>query len=207
MGGDYYQICAKHSGKSLDIDLGPGATTNGAGAQQWDYWGGDNQKFKLTALRPACANDQIDSTFGGRAELTANRVSTDAFVESIELLLAFTQCRANVGITNFPQITTREYPTIIGPNVTKVSLTGGGSGRFAPDRSISVPITLHFQHRLEMDPRTALLARASDLTVTLSGTVAPDGEVTLVGSGTFIGGYLNGSTGNLKITGRLSPSP
>jgi hypothetical protein len=207
LGDDYYRIVAKHSGKSLDIDGGPGATANGAQAQQWQYVDGDNQKFRLTALTPACADDQAGSTFAGRAELIATRVSTEPFVEPISPTLDFTQCRGNMRITNFPPVTTREYDVAGGRNTTTISLTGGGTGSVSPGRGISVQVTLHFQHRLETDPRIAPLARPSDLTLTLSGTVAPGGEVTLAGSGPFVGGYLNGSTGSLRIIGTISPSP
>ena len=202
----YYRIVAKHSGKSLDINGGPGATSNGAQAQQWEYVRGDNQKFRLVSLRTSCADDQIGSTFDGRAELIASRVSPDAFIQHLNLTIDFVQCRTGLHITSLVPITTREYPTAIGPNITTVTLTAGGSGALT-DRNISVEVTLHFQHRLEMDPRTASVARPSDLTLTLSGLVSPDGSVTLVGSGTFIGGYLNSSTGSLRVIGRLSPAP
>src|SRR5258706_4246967 len=70
-----------------------------------------------------------------------------------------------------------------------------------------IEVTIHFQHSLEMSPRTASLARPSDLTLTLSGQVSPDGNVTLLGSGTFIGGYLNGSAGSLTVPGTIMPPP
>lgn len=205
----YYRIVAKHSGLSLDINGGPGATGNGAQAQQWEYWGGDNQKWKLTALTTtgACSADQIGSTLIGTAELTASRVSNNPFIQPINLRIDLTECRANVRVTNFPPITTREYPTAIGPNTTTVSLIAGGSGMLSPTRSLSVLVKLHFQHSLEMSQKTAHLGQPSDLTLTLYGQVAASGDVTLVGSGTFEGGFLNGSTGELRVTGRLSPSP
>ncbi len=202
----YYRIVAKHSGKSLDINGGPGATSNGAQAQQWEYVRGNNQKFRLVSLRTSCADVQIGSRFDGSADLIANRVSPDAFTQSVNLTIDFTQCRTNLRITNLVPITTRQYDTSIGPNTTTVTLTAGGSGAFT-NRNISVEVTLHFQHSLEMNQRTASLARPSDLTLTLTGPVSPEGNVTLVGSGTFIGGYLNGSTGSLRVVGRLSPAP
>jgi Ricin-type beta-trefoil lectin domain. len=205
----YYKIVAKHSGLSLGIKGGPGATGNDAQAQQWGYWGGDNQKWKLTALTTtgACSADQIGSTLIGTAEMTASRVSNNPFIQPINLRIDLTECRANIRVTNFPPITTREYPTAIGPNTTTVSLIAGGSGMLSPTRSVSILLTLHFQHRLEMSPKTAYLGQPSDLTLTLRGQVAASGDVTLVGSGTFAGGFLNGSTGRLRVTGRLSPSP
>jgi hypothetical protein len=207
VGDDFYQIIAKHSGKSLDVNGGPAATNNGAQVQQWGYIGADNQKFKFTSLTSTCAGDQIGSTFAGRAEMIASRVSGDAFVQQVNLTIDFTQCRATLRISNLTPITTREYSTTVGNNTTTVTLGGGGTGSLSPARNIRVPVTLHFTHRLEQDERTANLARPSDLTLTLTGSLAASGEVTLTGSGTFIGGYLNGSNGNVTVTGRISPSP
>jgi hypothetical protein len=53
-GDGFYKIVAKHSGKALDIDYNgePGALGNGPFAQQWDDWGGDNQKFWFQPLSP-----------------------------------------------------------------------------------------------------------------------------------------------------------
>ena len=207
LGDDYYQVIAKHSGKSLDVNGGPSAVNNGAQVQQWGYIGADNQKFKFTSLRSACASDQVGSAFEGRAEMIATRVSTEAFVQQVTLTVDFTQCRGNLRISNLAPITTREYSTAVGNNATTVTLASGGTGSFSSGRNIRVPVTLHFTHRLEQDERTAGVARPSDLTLTLTGLVAADGQVTLNGAGTFIGGYLNGSNGNVTVIGRMSPSP
>jgi hypothetical protein len=201
----YYRIVAKHSGKSLDINGGPGATSNGAQAQQWEYVRGDNQKFRLVS--GACAADQAGSTFDGSADMIASRVSNDPFTQHVNLTIDFVQCRSTLRITNLVPITTRQYDTAIGPNITTVTRTASRNGVFSQSRNISIEVTLHFQHSLEANPRTASLARPSDLTLTLTGTVSPGGDVTLAGSGTFIGGYLNGSTGSLRVTGRLTPAP
>lgn len=44
-------IFARHSGKCLDIE--GVSTANGADAHQWDYWGGNNQIFKLEWVEAA----------------------------------------------------------------------------------------------------------------------------------------------------------
>jgi len=207
-GDSYYRIVAKHSGKSLDID--GASTANGAGAQQWQSLDGDNQKFSLTALgtRPTCASDQTGSTLtNGTAELIANRVSGLPFVQTIDLTVDFTQCRAQVHIANLQPVVTREYDTSIGRNTTTVTLTAGGNGELDAARRLSVQVTLHFTHSLAADPRTAAQAAPSDLTLTLTGSVAPNGDVALAGSARFVGGYLGGSAGVLRVTGRLSPNP
>jgi hypothetical protein len=114
--GGFFRIVAKHSGKSLDINGGPGATSNGAQAQQWEYVRGTNQNFRLVALaRQTCAADQIGSSLtGGSAELTANRVSDRPFVQNVQLTLDLTQCRTRVHIASLQPITTPEYDTPIG---------------------------------------------------------------------------------------------
>lgn len=49
VGDGFYQIVAAHSRRSLDVngDVNAGPIGNGAQVQQWDYWGGDNQKWKF----------------------------------------------------------------------------------------------------------------------------------------------------------------
>jgi hypothetical protein len=46
--GGLYALKAKHSGKALDVwGISP---YNGAAVQQWDYWGGDNQKWLISSI-------------------------------------------------------------------------------------------------------------------------------------------------------------
>jgi elongation factor Tu len=45
VGDGYYKLVAKHSGKVLDV--AGISSANGAKLHQWDYVGGDNQKWKL----------------------------------------------------------------------------------------------------------------------------------------------------------------
>lgn len=43
-----YALKAKHNGKALDVwGISP---WNGAAVQQWDYWGGDNQKWLISSV-------------------------------------------------------------------------------------------------------------------------------------------------------------
>ncbi|NUT52902.1 MAG: hypothetical protein HOV94_37290, partial [Saccharothrix sp.] len=44
----YYRITARHSGKALDVR--DASTTNGAGIQQWDYAGGQNQRWRFVSV-------------------------------------------------------------------------------------------------------------------------------------------------------------
>lgn len=209
VGSDFYRIEARHSGKSLEINVGPGPRENYGIAQQSSYWNRPNQQFKVTALPSAgCQSDQIGSRLIGTSELTATRVSNQPFIQRADLSMDFTQCRGVIRLTRFEPTTTPPYMTLFGLNTTTVSLAGGGSGLMGA-RNLSVQITLHLEQSLARSPNILIAAAAapSDLTLTLTGPVASNGDVTLTGSGTFVGGYLNGSNGNLKVTGRIAPSP
>ncbi len=48
-----YKITARHSGKALDVNGGPGATADGANVHQWGYVGGTSQQWKLDQLSRA----------------------------------------------------------------------------------------------------------------------------------------------------------
>jgi hypothetical protein len=72
---------------------------------------------------------------------------------------------------------------------------------------MSINMTLHFKHSLPV-------AGDSDLPITVStdnsgGSRVNAGtrHVTLAGTGTFVGGFLGGSTGTLIIDGSLSALP
>jgi hypothetical protein len=42
-----YKIISKHSGKALDVNGGSSATANGINVHQWEYSGGENQKWQI----------------------------------------------------------------------------------------------------------------------------------------------------------------
>ena len=46
----YFMIASATTGKVLDVQGGGGAVNSGAPIQQWDYSGGDNQKWQLIPL-------------------------------------------------------------------------------------------------------------------------------------------------------------
>jgi hypothetical protein len=58
-----YKIIARHSGKAMDADAG--GSTNGAWVQQWDYLGGSNQKWNITAA-PEAGYFILTSVSGGK---------------------------------------------------------------------------------------------------------------------------------------------
>lgn len=214
VGGGYYSIIAKHSGRGLKIR--GGSTNSGAQAIQYD-WRQEytDAQWLLTPLpiSPTCAGaDSITSTFTGTVNLRiANAQTPNPFNQDINLTIDFTACRTNARITNFPAIAVSFDTGWFGRNTTTVTETGGGTGVFNPDNgSMSIPVTLRVQHSLEAT--VGAIAGPSTLTLNLTtegsgGQRVHGGEVTLVGSGRFVGGFLNGSQGDITVNGRLSPSP
>jgi hypothetical protein len=73
---------------------------------------------------------------------------------------------------------------------------------------VTISLTLLFDHSIDI----ILFEEDSTLPVVLS-TAAPGspidgtGAVTLVGDGTFQGGFLNGSPASLRVDGVISPLP
>ena len=52
--GLHYRIMATHSGKVLDVAAL--SQENSARVQQWTWWGGDNQLWEFTPVRPVRRN-------------------------------------------------------------------------------------------------------------------------------------------------------
>jgi hypothetical protein len=196
----------KHSGKCLDIF---GASMdNGAQAKQWDFWSGDNQQWQLTEIRnrPPCNSTEplISSLVGGNAVLTTTHPNLHGpFPRSLVWSMKFSDCRSNVSIVDFPTIT---YTSDNPPNNLTVTLPDGGSGSFdSSNGRILLPLSLRFTNS------NALIGNSTlQLSLLAEGTDMVDagtGQVTLRGTGTFVGGALNGYQGTLVVTGRLSPIP
>jgi hypothetical protein len=210
VGEGYYKIVPRHNLRScLDIDGGPGARANGAGAQQWEYWGGDNQKFRFTSLStgPVCpVADPLTSTFTGNGELrTTHPNAPGPFPSNVSLTVEFTGCRTNIVVTNFPAITNSSN-TGAGPNTSRLTMTAGGSGSFdSSNGRIVIPLTLNLENsNILFGNSTLPLRLVADGT---SAKNADTGIVTLSGTGTFVGGALDGSRGTLTVTGSFSPRP
>ncbi|SFP74412.1 hypothetical protein SAMN05660464_4066 [Geodermatophilus dictyosporus] len=154
----------------------------------------------------------LEATFTGEATITTDfNPAQGPFVAAIKVGLKFTS--STVVVTTFPPIRTRTFDTPFGPNRVTVTKMGGGSGTFT-NGSIALPLKLKFDHSAEL-PNVPLMPPTEEdstlsLTLRTSGPgspVEPDGDVTLVGSGTFSGGVLDARRGTLKIKGRISPSP
>ena len=56
----FYKITAVHSGKALDVS--GGGRDNGTPIVQWDYWGGDNQKWRITPVGDGSSRISVKST-------------------------------------------------------------------------------------------------------------------------------------------------
>ncbi len=150
----------------------------------------------------------LEATFTGKATITTDfGPAQGPFVADIKVELKFTGSK--VVVTSFPPIHTRTFATPAGPNKTTVTKIGGGNGDYTNSTGkIVLPMTLKFDHSADLP----LVEEDSTLSLTLrtsepGSPVEPDGDVTLVGSGTFSGGVLGGSHGTLKIKGRITPSP
>ena len=156
-------------------------------------------------VRPSgpCASP-LSATFNGTATMTTtNENARGPFTSDIRLSLSFEDCRATLRITEFPAISVT-FGTPIGDNTTTVTMPSGGNGAFAAGR-IDIPVGLRFGNSIPAGGTSF-----ADLTLTTAspgGSPLRDGSVTLVGSGRFRGGFLNGSTCSLTVSGTIAPAP
>jgi len=83
-------------------------------------------------------------------------------------------------------------------------MPSGGTGVFAAGQ-LDVPVSLRFANSIP-----AAGTSVADMTLSTSapgGSALRSGSLTLVGSGRFRSGFLNGSTCSLSVTGTISPAP
>ncbi|HEX7296909.1 MAG TPA: hypothetical protein VF251_14235, partial [Pyrinomonadaceae bacterium] len=129
--------------------------------------------------------------------------------------LRFSGNRCRVVVGNFPAIRLKvdDVPGIGTVEVT-VTHVGGGVGTFHPvSGKLTVPIKLHFHYdTIFVGDDEAFFHLTTETVPTdtgeASGTrVDADGNVTLVGTATFSGGYLDGKKGGLLVQARLTPRP
>ena len=148
----------------------------------------------------------IEGYFIGTSELTTtNPYAPGPYYNDLHFRLLITADKTVITIVLLPEIGTGFEVPGLGFNTTTITLTDGGTGSYAAG-AINLPITLHFHH-------SSHLAGDSDISFDLSTdppkgspvTPEPFGNVTLFDSGEFIGGFLGGSTGNLKVQGRIRP--
>lgn len=146
----------------------------------------------------------LSTTFTGNATMTTtNDNARGPFTSDLRLSLSFEDCRATLRITEFPSISV-SFPTPIGDNTTTVTMPSGGTGSSAAGR-IDIPVSLRFANTIAAGGTSV-----ADMTLTTAspgGSPLRDGSVTLVGSGRFRGGFLNGSTCSLTVSGTIAPAP
>lgn len=146
----------------------------------------------------------LSATFTGTATMTTtNDNARGPFTSDLRLSLSFEDCRATLRITEFPPISVT-FPTPIGDNTTTVTMPSGGAGTFAAGR-MDIPVSLRFANTIAAGGTS--VADMTLATASPGGTSLRDGSVTLVGSGRFRGGFLNGSTCSLTVTGTIAPAP
>jgi hypothetical protein len=122
---------------------------------------------------------------------------------------------ARINIETFP-VLGAVFDTVFGPasGTTTITLIGGGTGTYDAGK-ISMPMTLHFATTIGTGTRD--ITDSSDLSLVLSTDPpegspvtpppGPFGNVTLFGSGTFVGGFFGEKPdqGTLKVTGKIKP--
>ena len=172
---------------------------------------------KITAKQNelnACAKahgglPDVNTTFKGTATMTTNNPKVKGpFVEGVNIGAVFPRWfHDQIFVTSFPTIKVGPFSTPVGDNTTTVTLVDSGKGPVTKATGeIEITAKLHFHHSLA-------LAGDSDLTITLStetsggSRLKSGGALTLAGSGTFDGGYLDGNKCTLIITGALSQLP
>ena len=139
---------------------------------------------------------------------TSDPTAPGPYSEPIELDVVLNGARTEIAITSFFAIKVG-FDTPLGFNVATLTRTSGGTGSYSAG-AIVLPLGLHLDNSIDVP----FFEEDSDLSVELTTsppgspvTPEPFGHVRLVGSGTFQGGYLGGSTADLTVDGTLSPPP
>jgi len=157
------------------------------------------------AAAAPCAGS-LASTFTGTATMTTTHPSASGpFTQSMRLAVSFEDCRARVRITEFPPVSVT-FDTPVGANTTTVTMPSGGAGVLDPDTGrMDVPVTLRFGNSIVAGGTSFVDMTLS--TAPAGGSPLRAGAVTLAGSGRFRGGFLNGQTCTLTVSGTLTPVP
>lgn len=150
-----------------------------------------------------CAAD-LPAVFSGSATMsTSHPNARGPFTERITLDVNAANCRETLSITRFPGVSAT-FPTPVGDNTATITLIGGGTGSFnAATGRLEVPVRLRLAN-------TNAFGGVSTIEMTLSTEAAGAaryraGAVTLIGSGVFRGGFLDGQTGTFTINGVFAP--
>jgi len=205
LGNGFFSIIAMHSGKALDIR---GALRDdGAQAQQYTFAYGANQEWMLTEIPVCASDDSLISTFTGRAELrTTHPNAPGPFFASIRLSTKFSECRTALTISDFAPVRV-SFNTPLGPNTLSLTVAEQGIGSFNSSTGrIAIPVTFNLSNTILFfgNSRLPLVLATQDVGDMVSRTT---GRATVRGTGTFVGGALNGFQATLVLTGTFSPIP
>lgn len=150
-----------------------------------------------------------NTNFKGNATMTTNNSNlTGPFVQGVNISAFYPHwLHDQIRITNFPAVKVGPFSTPAGNNTTTVTLIDNGNGPVVKATGeMEITVKLHFHHSLAIVADSDLLITVS--TETAGGSrLKANGSATLVGTSTFQGGYLNGNTCKLVITGTFSQLP
>ncbi len=152
----------------------------------------------------SCAAD-LPTMFNGTATMrTSHPNALGPFTQSVTLGINLQNCRTNLSISSFPAISST-FPTPVGENTATLTLIGGGTGPFnSSNGRIEIPVRLRLGNTNSFGGVSTI-----ELTLSTENSGAAryrSGQVTLTGSGTFRGGFLDGQTGSFSVTGTFSPA-
>lgn len=170
---------------------------------------------RTASPRSARSSGRLDAVFDGLCSLEIFEVESapplDRYPLRCDIVIAAS--REAVTLVGFEPIATEDYRAKLGPlevtNSTKVHLRSAQTGRLTRDGHFAIPVVLFFDHAFD----APFYEEDSDLAMTLSTSVAggapldADGRATLVGTGRFVGGALDGKRCRLTYEGRLTPMP
>lgn len=166
-----------------------------------------------------------DSVFACRYVLVTDYVTPPpdsepigSFSDTTSINILFPCPRTSVFIRNFPPITTKDYPVGLVENNTTVSMISTGRGLYDSNTgSISIPVSLFFDQRIDLpfideDSIVDLTFTTGLVQSPISGNLTGmpmdrNGNIRLVGTGTFRRGWLNGSNCDIILIGSVLPVP
>lgn len=159
--------------------------------------------------------EPLYTQFTGTATITTSYGSAPGpYKKDIVLGIRFDASRTGLEITVFPAITVGPFSTPIGSNTTTITMYSGGRGSFNTDTgAIGLSLALFFNHSAdfplyEEDSKLPLLVgTGSNGRLTGAPFNPATLAVTLVGSGTFREGIMDGNNADVTISGSFADRP
>jgi hypothetical protein len=161
------------------------------------------------------APSELNQLFSGTATLRTSHPNPQLqgpFFQSISVSLTFSRNRCVVRMTDFPNIQIMPTVPILGKVTVTVTKTGGGEGQFHPITGrMMIPLKLHFTYPVVSDDNAwfelttgTSISPAGKFNVT-GQTLQGDGSIILVGTTSFMDGYLSPNDGSLVVSGTITP--